>query len=410
MYKYFKQLDKLKELDVFLSLRDFDRKRDLYVNNIEVPLLFLEKYKDIFERINILDMLIESVNEKLIYDKFQSCEQYISLNDFFSEKEEYYHFTKYIKNKINLNVKDLEIMFRDYFIFCHYLGLIYPNLSDFISTTENMLNNALNELNNISTIKLNELSDKITYRFPDAWYITPNGYLYNTGTGHQQGNLIYPFLHIILKLLKENYEIPNINLINMIKDLQERGYVTSGEFKEYANLVYDIITIPTMETEHAYEQFKQMYKSLDEYDCKKDYPHYERTYQRNILTLQMGYYAARTALFQSFVKLNKSKNKKELANTFKEMSLDEVLIRFCGFHKISSVLDKTITTSSINGIGSFEDYLNNGWTLDIIPGIIYDDINDELSDVDFNSYYIDKYIDKSLEKYEGKGKIFIKKN
>ena len=31
------------------------------------------------------------------------------------------------------------------------------------------------------------------YSWPDSWFITPNGYLYNTGSGHKQGNLLYPY-------------------------------------------------------------------------------------------------------------------------------------------------------------------------------------------------------------------------
>ena len=44
--------------------------------------------------------------------------------------------------------------------------------------------------------------DVFEYRWPKSWYITPNGYLYNSGgdTGHKEGNLVYPFKRVFKKL------------------------------------------------------------------------------------------------------------------------------------------------------------------------------------------------------------------
>ena len=56
----------------------------------------------------------------------------------------------------------------------------------------------------------------------------------------------------------------------------------------------------------------------------------------------------------------------------KQFSLNEILIRCCGFHKISSVCDKTITTSSINYVHEFKEYIIRGWNIDFIKPIILD--------------------------------------
>lgn len=409
MYKYFKELDRLKKFDTYLCLMESDRKQCRYIEDANIPDCFFEKYRNLFRRIDIIDMLVDGSNEELLYKHSQdlSYEQYMNLGYFFSKKDEDYHFTKEAKNKIDFNARDLEIIFRDYSIFCNCLIEIYPDFKDFISVTKNMLKEALVELENINKIEIPKSKSGIVYRFPDSWYITPNGYLYNTGSGHQQGNLTYPFFHI-LSLLKENCNIPDINLNYKIKEILERGYVTSSEFDEYSNLIYNIPTILTPEVEHAIEQLNNIYKmSIEEKEKITQLPHYRRTYQRNIITLQIGYYAARMALFQSFVKLNKSNKKKEVAQKLSNLKLDEVLIRYSGFHKISSVSDKTITTSSINCIENFKEYLENGWTLDIIPGIIYDEEKDELVEVDFDWYYINKFLNQQLDKYNGKGKILI---
>ena len=88
----------------------------------------------------------------------------------------------------------------------------------------------------------------------------------------------------------------------------------------------------------------------------------------------------------------------------------DVLVRFSGFHKIESTVDNTITTSSLNGITEFSEYLKKGWNLHIIPRIIYDKNKDKLSEINFNSYFVSKHLDNELAKYEGKGKILIKDN
>ena len=88
--------------------------------------------------------------------------------------------------------------------------------------------------------------------------------------------------------------------------------------------------------------------------------------------------------------------------------LKDILIRFSGFHKIESTVDNTITTCSLNGITEFSEYLEKGWNLHIIPGIIYDKNLDKLVEVDFNEYFISKHLDNEIENYEGKGKILIK--
>ena len=91
-----------------------------------------------------------------------------------------------------------------------------------------------------------------------------------------------------------------------------------------------------------------------------------------------------------------------------KIALDDVLVRYCGFHKISSVVDKAITTSSLNAVDDLKLYLDKGWTIDIIPGIVYDRVKDKVEDVNFNSYFVSDILNKSLNEYNGKGKILIK--
>lgn len=409
MYKYFKELDRLKEFDVYLSDTRRVKLQSRKVKNAKIPDSIIIKYKELFERIEVLNMLIECADvDTLFKDPFLTYEEYHCLCGFSHELEdEYYLFVKKLRNKISINSHELERICYHYSIFCNMLPTIYPNYKDFILTTQKILDDSRAELKGINIIEIPEQKEGIKYRFPDVWYITPNGYLYNTGTGHKEGNLIYSFSEI-QDLLRNGNEVPNIKLYDRIVEILKRGYVTQTEFNIYGNLKYNVPTIRTPQVEHAIEQMKNICKMSYEERLKMGIPHYARTYQRNIITLQIGYYAAKTALFNSFVKLNDSKYKREIINTLSDLRFDDMLIQYCNFHKISSVEDKTITTTSINAIESFKEYLDNGWNLDIVPGIVYDEQKDELVEVDFDGYYINKYFEEQLEEYNGNGKIRIK--
>ena len=140
-------------------------------------------------------------------------------------------------------------------------------------------------------------------------------------------------------------------------------------------------------------------------------PHPERSYQKNLITLIIGHLAAETSLYASFARMNESRSKKALLEQLKYLTLNDirdVLVRFSGFHKIESIVDNTITTSSLNGITEFHEYLEKGWNLHIIPGIVYDKSEDKLSKQNMNSYFVRKHLDKQLAQYEGKGRILIK--
>ncbi len=262
-------------------------------------------------------------------------------------------------------------------------------------------------------------SNAVSIEWPDSWYITPNGYLYNTGFGHKKGNLVYSLYYTIYELLEENKLIPSINHVNHIHRIIERGYITDKEFRNYCNLIYQLPTVLTPEVEIDRMRHKNLLR-LNETEYKKitsapdfEYPNPERSYQKNLITLITGFLSAETALYSSFNRVNNSLSKRELLTQLRELSrndIRDVLVRFSGFHKIESIVDKTITTSSLYAIRDFSNYLNAGWNLHIIPGIVYDETEDKLSVVDFNSYFIRKYLDQELANFEGTGKILIKDN
>lgn len=417
MYKFFSELENSENFITYLSRKSFDIKKYYAIEKPQIVINSFNVYDNLFQRINFLDMIVEGSVEGIIEAFPSSYEDWQSIGSFLMHKQDNYSYTKQLKEMIDINHNDLYELLDNYLVYCKYLVTIYPNLQDFLLTTGNMIEKILIELRKTQEIELPALSNGVASKWPNAFYITPHGYLYNTGgkEGHKEGNLIYPFYRKIYNILLENGNIANINNYNHIAEILERGYVTSYEFLNYSNLIYDIPTIFTPEVEHDIERHRTILNMSEEDFEKLDkryFPHPRRSYQKNIITLVTGHLAAESSLFQSFRRLNVSKRKREIIEQLYCISkgdLSDILVRFCKFSKVESIVDKTITTSLLTGIENFRAYLDKGWDLHLIPGVVYDQTTDELSEVNFNSIYIDNYLDKELNKYEGKGKVIIKR-
>lgn len=418
MYKYFPELNKPNDFETYLRQKQFDYKieKKRFIEDVKPLQDILLKYKDLFKRIDTLDILInasDGYNSDTL--KPLSYEEWQSYGGFLTFKEENHYYIENLKNKINLSVNEIYNLLLNYLKYNQYFICMYPKLRTFLEETKNMLIDAMDDLEKRSSIELDYKKKPYIHKSPNAWYITPNGFLYNTGgnRGHKNGNLINPFYNIIYESLKKNKEIPIIDNYKEINTILKRGYITNEEFKYYANLMYDVPTILTPEVERDIEREKfimdlpyEKFKKIKH----EDLPHPRRSCQKNLITLVIGIFAAETSLFQSFVRLNDSQRKSEIFEELMNMCnnyLPDILVRFCQFHKIESMLNKTITTSSINGINDFKEYLDRGWELHIIPGIVYDKEIDKISEVDFNSYYIENHIEKQLNKYDYKGKVKI---
>ncbi|MBR1377146.1 MAG: hypothetical protein IJ565_04990 [Bacilli bacterium] len=459
MYKYYEELEKPNSYAVWLKrILSSDKDRDFDINYI--PLTFLNDIGDIFERIKFIDILIDGLkyNEELgvsNYPSFSSYDEWNELGDFYSTlKENVYGLEEdppldeeYILSHDDSNIeilkKQLEMYHNDideYYMERHYnmcirsytlkhllssysyyasvLATLIPDYKDYLLETSMELKKVKKRLDDTIRIEVSPEKDGLEYIFPNAWYITPDGYLYNTGSGHKMGNFVDQFYCEIKPLLENGKKISHINNYEVISDIYKREYITSSEFRTYANLKYEIPTIETPEIELAKIQRKKFMeknrgKELDFDDLKNlNLLDDKRTYQSRIINLVVGWKNAEQGLVNSFEVFNdvSAERKKELIKQLSKMvsCLSDMFVRFCGFNKVESTIDKTITTSSLN-IDKFKEYLSKGWTLQIIPGIIYDKKEDILTTMDFNSYFIEKYIDKKMEEYDGKGKILINK-
>lgn len=449
MYKYFKELERPNEFKIHMIR--CDRSSTSLRLNSKIDIDFINKYKNLFERLKVINKIIDSsVSLENIDDIGGNVTSIIEKKgegDLISD------------NEVIFRSQEFSWWLYDYLEYCNYIINIYPNLKEFIQDTISMIKKARDEIEMKNKIEFPKLSKGVLDIYPNAWYITPTGYLYNTGLGHQEGSLSYPYYHV-LKALEKGGNIINKNYLCEIEKIIKRGYVDASQYKNYANRmlkfpkvyideiigiekykeVYDSIYFDKRRKELEVQANKQINRWYFNKIKKENNPAYFekivkieatdetvddeiinsviakgfepffRSYQKNIKTLIIGYLAALSCLYKTFSTLNDSTRKKELAEELYKLEKDELFVRFLGFHKVSSVLDKTITTSSIESIEHFKEYLDNGWTLDIVPKIIYDERTDRLVEADHNSYYIRKYLDKVLDDSVKENKVLIFEN
>ena len=421
MYKYFSELEKASDFRTSLLRETSGKNQDCFIREIPFSTELLKQLKTLFPKLNKIDKLIIALDENLFLNipnyNLLSYESLLDSGPFFQKKKEDYYETHYdLKENIKLTSWNLYLLLNEMLLYIPYLTSFYPDYQEFLLNTQKEIQEILVTLDFKSTIKIPPKSDEKMLIWPNSWYITPNGYLYNTGFGHAQGNLTYQINMVIYDHLKQNKKVLNINHYQHITDILKRGYITYNEFEHYSHLMYKLPTIITPEVEHDREFYKSVLKLSEEeiekliHSSKINYPHPERSYQKNLITLIIGHLAAESSLYSSFSRINESCNKKEIIEKLQYLTANDirdVFVRFCGFHKIESTVDHTITTSSLNGITEFSEYLKRGWNLHIVPRIIYDKYNDELSQMDFNSYFVNKHLDSELAKYEEKGKILV---
>lgn len=404
MYSYYEELENPDGFYVHLA-NNLSSNNYKIVDIEELNLDFFVKYNDLFEMLNFISRLVipDVPSEK------QNM-YFMSHGDFLlsPRDDEAYSYIIGLSNKVCLDVFEVIEYFSFYLNYLHFYDFMYPDMHDFCLSLKNKIRSALKDINLKRKIELP--NDKgVDIKYPNAWYITPQGYLYNTGGkgGHKEGNLVYSYNDICEKIdgrVSEGYlflrkkdevikeenggqkSVPIIDNHSRIKKILDDGFVDYVQFQNYSNYPYGLVNmfVPG--------------------GCE------DVSYQKNIITLVVGYLSAREALYRAYGRLNDSKRRKELVNKigkFCNGEFSDILVRFAGFNKVESQRKRTICTSSLNGISLFKKYLDEGWDLDIIPGIVYDRYIDDISEANLDSIYIKKHLDNEMDNYHGKGKILI---
>jgi len=66
MYKYFSELEKLRDFKTYLARESFDKNQDLFINNITFSDNLLKKLDNLFPKLNKIDEFIIALNENLM--------------------------------------------------------------------------------------------------------------------------------------------------------------------------------------------------------------------------------------------------------------------------------------------------------------------------------------------------------
>lgn len=367
MIKYFKELENRKAY--YLALVNVEDNGSKEVYDYRIPISFFEKHSEIFKQGDLLVNIFNRFNidewfSRNIYNNYENACS--ASSEFESIKEEIYWILDDYK-KININSKDIE----NYLYLLKRISILYtdllPHNNEFYLMFNKKIKSALLDLNSIKTIEYE--SDKVENIYqPDAWYITPNGFLYNAGKyGHKSRDLAFNYKRIISSICSnsyfENHEISN-EYFKIASDMKNRGYITAGQFQLFLNYI----------SQPSYLE------KVDGIPVTRD---------RNINQLVIGIVNAQGCLYKFFEDLCiytddpiiEIRKLIEMTNN----DIGDILVRCCGFHKVESIQTKTITTSLINYESEFNDYINNGWTIRFIPPIIInkDKKNIEEYDSDF---------------------------
>jgi len=230
---------------------------------------------------------------------------------------------------------------------------------------------------NIREMYLPFSNEKRKYIILNCYYINSQGLLYNCfgDDGHKESNLIYAY--------------------NLIKDsFYNKKYVSlngDGKILLNKNLIQELETYKRIITTKSVTRIDVMkYIHLDFCDLKDPF----------IVKLVLGIISSKIILLNKFIELeSKSKNRKQDIDRIIDLSKDDIkdiLVRYCGFHKIESLGNKIITTSSLD-LNNFINYFDNDWTIDIVPQISIFNENNEL----YRTLVIDNFLDKN-PKYSDK--------
>lgn len=388
MIKYFKELENRDNQSLQLIEERFKN------NNIRVnflPLEFYQKYGKLFSILSDLDVLfIKTLDnnqpQSFLNDELSDGYDFARLFASYVNKDEDIdmYLTLKGKNRIdflmnllnanNNNLEDLSLYLLAILdlMFIHRNGNIYENreqVRKYLSSTltiakyqnrlpkqvEKSIQEALSEIDKFE-FEIPKTTEMVNLKLPNTWYITPNKHLYNEmGSDSHQGTKLIPLFRKILK--KNDIQSPQSYLKETIKS-EQNGFIIQQEYEEYLNFKYDFACF------HY------------DYNCFN-----KRSYNPKLVTLVNGVKSAYAGFYDFFYRLRQySNNFEEDLKFLQSLDFDYMLIRCCGFHKVTSFPVKIITTSLINYKEEFKEYIEKGWKIDFLPPIIINERKGKLEE------------------------------
>lgn len=369
MVKYFNMLENRKEF--FLALINNQKREEIYSFNCNIPISYIKKYSNLFEKTEFLIDIYKNFDINQWFDKnvYINYEKVCSvLNEFENIKEEIDWILEDYK-KIDCTSKAIQ----DYLYLIERLSYIYmdlfPNEREFYALLNKTILEAIEELKIISTVKCKSNKGVNIYQ-PDAWYITPNNYLYNAGEdGHKSRDLTFNYNRLVRLIVNNEIDLSNHDIsssyFNELEEIKENGYITASQFKVYLNYISQPVYLNSV---------SGMPITMDKRTIKL---------VSGIINAQQYFYKFFEDLF-----INTKSPISEINKIMKwtKNDIGDILVRCCGFHKIESMLEKTITTSCVDYEIQFEEYIKKGWKIQFVSPII---INQKLGEVEkYNNDFI----------------------
>ena len=309
--------------------------------------------------------------------------QYISTykdykNGFINFREYVFDGREKIKN-LNDKIADYLVLIENYFNVRKGYSVGKYIIFDYIDVTSKLLkmqnrlpkeledkcNQYINELNKYKFVVPN-MDSYVDMKLSNAWFITPYNDLYNTNSyyrGHQNSNIKIDYHKIMKEMTPTLEQLDPKGSLYLRNVLKNNGYFTTFDFRYYFNLIYDCFFI---------KDYK--YLDMDREEQLRERFMYGKCYDQKILRLMIGIESAKASMYEFFYNLRKYSNYYEM-ELFKiaDMSFTDFLVRCCGFHKIETQVDRTITTSLVNYDEAFEEYIKRGWKIEFIPPIVLND-------------------------------------
>lgn len=377
MIKYFKELENRNNYYLPLVENSMNTSTDIY--NFKLPISFYEKYKQIFIDIKTLNIFIKTLDiNKLNFFNYT----YEELDSLIVQVQGIKEDSWIIKEMEKIIVSDRDIVYnlRYYIDVIRVLIDLYPN-NTIYKEMLNRFENAYKETEKYRKIECKVSNIRDVY-LPDAWFITPYNDLYNTGGpgGHKETNMVYSFENIVKECINGNSLIgTSSKLINEKRKIEQNKSINRVNFKKYLHCEYEFV-------------------SLD-----KDKNYFERTtHDKHIIDTVKGVISAEAGLYAFFENLQKyCKNPKKELEKILELTkndFNDILVRCCGFHKVESMVEKTITTSIVNYQEEFSEYIANGWKSEFIPPIIIRRDIGDVAELDMDSFIVKKVLSKKIRK------------
>lgn len=412
MIKYDETVENLDNFTIILV--DKKPKKELEINNPQLPVSFLERYIELLKELSVIDIFLKKFSTSQFLDtkwhsdiEYDICE-YVSpsptlLMHLDEAIQDLFKFKKRFCKNFNENLEDLDEYQEIEFLFetkrvniyrcpndileelekyeciINYLNCISLNFIKKFSNIYEKIKLLINEIKVHKTI-IYEINPLQQFKLPNSWYITPYGDLYNTFISEKSSSdptidstnlgvierLFSDYVvsgHIVKKGENiEEHHKKNLLFLNEKEQqfLDERNEVIRYGYVKSSRLL-----------DFRFRDYQFPILKDDIFINGKDI-----TFDLNVRKIIIGFLGAKAILFKYLRNLDEYTNCNQFEKIYSYCSCNaqNFLVRCLGFHRICYE-DRTIITSSVNFEYELKEYIEKGWNIKQIPPIIIDKEN-----------------------------------